>query len=157
VRSAASVSWYKGAKHVCVWQIVTVPGAGFSQSGSAGLGFQTGNLRSRFPAPFIPFKVADPRAPSLALSCATTTAAARLRLFRGGAGRLQHDGDGPKTLVGGGVTGAPDLQQHPRLWHSRAGGGYAAKGFLREPAAELCFSGRTEVRELALSEGALFR
>jgi hypothetical protein len=46
-----------------------------SQSGSAGLGFQTGNLRSRFPAPFIPFKVADPRPPSLALSCATENAA----------------------------------------------------------------------------------
>ena len=28
-------------------------------------------------------------------------------LFRGGAGRLQHDGDEPNTLVGVGVTGAP--------------------------------------------------
>ena len=33
----------------------------------------------------------------------------------------------------------------------------AAKSCLRVTAAELCFSGRTEVCELALSEGALFR
>jgi len=57
-----------------------------AQSGSAGLGFAKGNLRSRFPVIFIPFKVADPRSPSLALSCATTTGSSSLTLFRGRAG-----------------------------------------------------------------------
>jgi hypothetical protein len=32
----------------------------FSQSGSAVLDLQKGNLRSRFPAPFIPFKGCRP-------------------------------------------------------------------------------------------------
>jgi hypothetical protein len=31
------------------------------QSGSAGLGFQKGNLWSRFPVALLPLKVADPR------------------------------------------------------------------------------------------------
>jgi len=51
----------KKLKSVCV---TSVPGAGhfLHWSGSAGLGFQKGNLRSRFPVVFdIPFKVADPR------------------------------------------------------------------------------------------------
>jgi hypothetical protein len=59
----------------CLALCVAVPGAGHFWSGSAGFCFQKGDLRPRFPAPFIPFKVADPRSPSLVLSCVTTTVA----------------------------------------------------------------------------------
>ena len=59
-----------------------------AQSGSAGLGFAKGNLRSRFPAPFIPSKVADPRSPLLALLCATTMGSSSLTSIS----RMSRDG-----------------------------------------------------------------